>query len=396
MSARIDVTKMSVEGTHIDVTWSILGTQTRFHSYWLKLLAATDTPYAEVAEHWTDGSNFCAEDNQIQESDRIETAAVVEQGNTMRVTWQDGTVHVFPLERLWTHVFSTDIIEQVPRIRWDARSEFTAFEYAKVMDPGDDTSLFQFLHTFLQYGLAFLHNVPREEDQITIVANRLSTLQRSHLGDTFTLLPRDKSHHLGETPDHIPPHIDLVYKQKPPDIQMLHVLEQAEIGGENVFVDAFTLIEQMEEEDVRLLREIPVWFVAESETVHFRGLHPILVFDGLHRFQGIHYNEYKMIFPVEASNEFYFAFKRLQQLMKRDENTQVIRLPQNSIVLFHNLRTLHGRRAFNGGSRYLTGCFISEDDLKSKYRLIARRADTFDIGRGDPSENTVSEAGPRC
>ena len=373
MRKTIDVQSISVEGAHIDLTWGPNSTRTRLHSYWLKLFAAKSDMHVKAAEGWTDGSNFHPEDDSIRETDRIESATVNDNEGEIKITWQDGTNRVFSLEQLWDHIFNADAAEQVPRIKWNARTEFTAFDYGQVLDSGDEKGLFHFLRSFLQYGLAFLRNVPRQEDQIKVVANRLFALQQSHLGDTFTLLPRDASHHLGETADHIPLHIDLVYKQNPPDIQMLHVLEQAEEGGENVFVDAFTIIEQMQEQDIKLLRETPVWFVADSESVHFRGLHRILAFDDRMAFRGVHFNEYKVLFPVEAPNEFFFAFKRFRQLIRRKENMKVVQLPRDSIVLFHNRRTLHGRKVFKGTSRHLTGCFISEDDLKSKFRTMARR-----------------------
>ncbi len=324
--------------------------------------------YAGVAERWTNGSNFHREPNEIRETDRIEAATV--EGDAIRVTWRDGVEHVFPVERLWNQIHNQDATERILPVKWDARTDFQSFDSARVMD--NDGELFLLLRSFLERGLAFLHNVPPTEDQIEVVAKRLSTLHRSHLGDTFTLLPMETSQHLGETRDDIPLHIDLVYKQRPPDIQMLHVLDQASAGGENVFVDAFTVIDQMENEDIRLLRATPVWFVAESETVHFRGLHRILVFDEWHGFQGVHYNEYKVVFPVEVPNEFYFAFRRFQQIIRLEKNAKVMRPPAGSIVIFHNLRTLHGRRAFSGNSRHVTGCFLSEDDLKSTYRTMAR------------------------
>jgi len=42
------------------------------------------------------------------------------------------------------------------------------------------------------------------------------------------------------------------------------------------------------------------------------------------------------------------------------------------MALFHNTRTLHGRRAFAAGARDVVGCFVSEDDLLSRFRTLRR------------------------
>jgi gamma-butyrobetaine dioxygenase len=49
-----------------------------------------------------------------------------------------------------------------------------------------------------------------------------------------------------------------------------------------------------------------------------------------------------------------------------------VRLPESSITVFDNRRTLHGRRAFNDGARHLIGCFANADDLRSRFRVLAR------------------------
>jgi alpha-ketoglutarate-dependent taurine dioxygenase len=370
MGLTIDPRSLAVAGTHLDATFAPEGRRVRFQAYWLRLLAAGPGRYAGVAGRWTDGANFHPDDDALG-GDRIAGAEVDDDGAGLRVAWAGGGADRFSAGDLWRHAFEADPAEAVEPEPWDAGTAFPSFEHARVMD--DDDALLELLRFFLRRGLAYLHGVPRREKEIERVAARLSTVQRSHLGDTFTLLWREDSRHLGETPDRIPLHIDMVYKQVPPDLQMLHVLEEAEEGGENVFVDAFHLLSRMDPADVRLLREVPVWFVAESEAVHFRGLHPIVAFDARGRFRGMHYNEYKMVFPVDAPAGLYQAFLRLRRLAADPANAQVARLPRDSIALFHNLRTLHARLGFRGTRRHLEGCYLSEDDLKSRYRTLAGR-----------------------
>jgi gamma-butyrobetaine dioxygenase len=222
--------------------------------------------------------------------------------------------------------------------------------------------------------MAFLNGAPRDESEILNAATRFSAVQPTHLGETFRLRGTANASNLGETADAISLHIDLVYKQHPPDIQLLHVLKPADEGGENVFVDALQVIEQLEKEDVRLLRTTPVVFMAKSGTVDFRGVHTILAFDDSTRFQSVRHNEHKMVLPVETPIEFYRAFLRFRDIIERQENSLSIRLPADSMVIFDNARILHGRRSFKGVDRDVVGCFLSEDDLLSKWRLLKRAA----------------------
>jgi gamma-butyrobetaine dioxygenase len=50
-----------------------------------------------------------------------------------------------------------------------------------------------------------------------------------------------------------------------------------------------------------------------------------------------------------------------------------LRLPESSITVFDNRRMLHGRRGFNDGAQHLIGCFANADDLRSRFRVLARR-----------------------
>jgi len=78
------------------------------------------------------------------------------------------------------------------------------------------------------------------------------------------------------------------------------------------------------------------------------------------------------VFPVTVPNEVYSAFRHLQQVACRPENAQIVRAPRDSIVLLIAPWTFHGWRGFRG-VRHVTGCYLSEDDLKGRYRELARR-----------------------
>lgn len=374
-----DLFTVAVAGTYVDVVGNRGGERARLYSYWLKLLGTAPERCAGVSARWTDGTNFSPDEAPIDEGDRIEAAEVGADG-VLRVSWRDGTAVQLSSEQVRRAIDNADAADVRP-IPWNAETAMPRFDYERVIERGDDEQLFRFLRAFLQHGLAFLNNVPRRADQVAVAAARLSANRANRLGQIFPIMAGGEPQPAGDTCDSIPLHIDMVYKQVPPDLQMLHVLEPADAGGENVFVDAFTVVKQLDPEDVRRLRDTVVLFVAESDTVSYRGLHPVISYDAAGRLRGLHYNDHKVVFPVTTPNESYFAFRRLQQVARRPENAQIVRLPRDSIVLLHNRRTLQGRRG-SRGARRVTGCYLSEDDLKGRYRELARRFRSDETGEG--------------
>lgn len=343
----------------------------RFYSYWLRLYSGDSDLYRGVADRWTDGANFHARTLDADES-RVIEAGIPDGADQLEVLWDDGQRRLFSLDWLWRAALEPDPVKRVQRVAWDAMTRFESFDYRRLVE--DDDVLLGFLESFLAYGLAFVEGAPRRSRAIVDLANRIGTLEPSHLGETFEVILRARPDHIGETQDAIPLHIDLVYKQTPPRIQMLHALHQVAEGGENVFVDALRVLAELDGTDALHLRTTPVWFVADSEVVHFRGLHPILAYDADGKLTGVHYNEYKIVFPADASPEVYRAFRRFQRLISRSDLQQPVRLAEDGIVVLDNRRILHGRRVFTGRERHLIGCFVFDDDLRSRYRtLVARR-----------------------
>jgi gamma-butyrobetaine dioxygenase len=382
------IARVAVTTSGVDIIWAT-ATQsdlpTKFQSFWLKIYSSKSDMYEDVAARWTDGANF--HPRNFQPCDvPIVRAELADEGQALTVVWSNGDRCVFGARWLWEQAFLTDPVDLIEPIVWDSHSTFPEFDYDQIMDACDDESLRQLLYGFFSYGLVFIRNTPKRPRQILTVAERLSTLQQSHLGEVFTVRPTPaaiESIHIGETSDEIPLHIDLVYKQRPPDIQLLHVLQQIDDGGANIFVDSFQILRQLDPADVALLRDVSVYFVARSETVHFRGLHPILAFEANNRFIGVHYNEYKIVFPVNTPKAYFSAFRAFRDLIRREENTHAIVLPVDTIAMFDNRRTLHGRRAFHSTKRHYEGCFISQDDMKSRYRVLweAKRETNLPAGK---------------
>ncbi len=78
--------------------------------------------------------------------------------------------------------------------------------------------------------------------------------------------------------------------------------------------------------------------------------------------------------PATAIPALYAALKALGALLRDPGLTLRVPLRPGTVLLFDNLRTLHGREGFDVSSgRTLVGCYINADDWHSKLRLLTKR-----------------------
>jgi gamma-butyrobetaine dioxygenase len=86
--------------------------------------------------------------------------------------------------------------------------------------------------------------------------------------------------------------------------------------------------------------------------------------------------------PAADMPRAYAALRRFSSVA-HDPRFQ-IRYPftPGDLVGFDNRQVLHGRDAFDpgGGSRFLRGCYLDQDDLYSRLRVLRRHAEARDIG----------------
>lgn len=364
--------KIITNPEYIEIINTTTEERASFPSNWLKFNIFGKK--AHDSEFWADGSygNNTPLLTPLEVS--IESAQISQHENDtdgLIVCWQDGSKHKYPIDWLWNTAINPDPIDSLSRVPWNSPKNLQSFDYSKVMSSKDSSHLIECLKYFLIHGLVYLNNVPPEKTAIKNLGERISIIQNTHIEDIYPLKVKKNPINLGETSSDVTLHNDLVYKQHPPAIQLLHILKQATEGGENLFVDGLNIVRQLNQEDIDLLSTTPVNFVNKTQSVHYRCVKPILVFDLLNHFQEIHFNKDKTIFPVHLSNKFYYAYKRLEELLEDPRNCDYSYvIPENNIVIFNNLRIIHGRKSFTDPNRSYLICYIYEAELKSLYRLL--------------------------
>ncbi len=333
---------------------------------WLRSVSAKSDLYETKSHGWTDGANFHPQDVAFDVERAVVNVALA--GHWLELVWSDGTRTGIALDQLLVHL-ERDPLAALCRRPWLRPAEWSEVGFEQLMS--DDTSLLEMLNALVRDGVVTVRDVPACVTSAPALATRMGGLERSHLGETFRVHHQANSTHIGEEMGEIPLHIDLVYRQRPPDYQVLHALTQVVAGGENIFVDVEHVVALLTPAETELLQSVELDFVALSETVHFRGRHPVLSIDPDKRLR-VAYNQYKMQFPHGTPPEYFGAFASFQKHIHQSTNQVEFLLREGSAVLFDNRRVLHGRRAFDDPRRDVIGCFAAGDDVRSRLRgLIA-------------------------
>ncbi|TDR56086.1 TfdA family taurine catabolism dioxygenase TauD, partial [Halomonas ventosae] len=78
--------------------------------------------------------------------------------------------------------------------------------------------------------------------------------------------------------------------------------------------------------------------------------------------------------PFEEVEPAYEALMTLQRMLHEPAFTIRFTYRPGDLVIFDNRRLLHARDAFEGasGHRWLQGCYMERDEIRSRYRMVLR------------------------
>ena len=291
----------------------------------------------------------------------------------------------------------------------------------------NDDACLAILSAVVEQGAALVRNAPEghvrddggDDDSKTVaqVAVRLAGgLSHGQLyGNTFHVQNMLKAQNIAYTSAPLPPHQDLVYYQSPPGLQLLHCVENSVRGGESTLIDALAAATQLHEWRPDLfdaLTQCCATFVKQREAADmvYRAPHIQAIPDAAGTtpvvvavrwappFQG------PLLLEPPQLQRYWAAYLALERMLDnslpqdlhlaasphgvsaeleeclRDyahRHTWEQRLEPGDVLVFNNLRLLHGRRGFHldagGGHRHLIGCYTNMDDTLNRYRLIWRQ-----------------------
>ena len=164
-----------------------------------------------------------------------------------------------------------------------------------------------------------------------------------------------------------------------PGIQILHCISNEADGGDSSLVDGFAVAEHLkinETEMYKMLTETDVLFKFVDKDIILENYGKLIELDhkGKYlqsRFSGrLEYVPYLEPYQLE---KFYEARKKLYHLYESEEFELNFRLESGMLMMFDNIRVLHGRTEYdvNTGFRHLQGCYIDHDSTEGKLRRLS-------------------------
>lgn len=280
---------------------------------------------------------------------------------------------------------------------WNKRhisNKMNAFDYNDYMS--DDKVLWKLLHQLQVYGLTFVKNLPEAESSVIQTANRIGPLKNTFYGETWDVRSVSNAKNVAYTDVHLGFHMDLLYMQQPPRLQLLHCLRASEQGGISLFSDSYRAMQQLYELDQGAfwtLVNTPVNFHYDNDNNHyFRSRRTFELQQGITEipensdsvwtymeavnwappFQApFHHTGGDVAFAksMRAWHEAAQTFRDLTELPTAVYNRQ---MEPGECVIFDNRRILHARTAFAGGERWLRGAYLDDDPYLSKMRVLER------------------------
>ncbi|XP_045107579.1 gamma-butyrobetaine dioxygenase-like [Portunus trituberculatus] len=292
---------------------------------------------------------------------------------------------IFLFNRLQKKYWGRELEDNVPRASFSELFQ-------------SDSSLLAFLEDLETLGVVLVSDVPTEVDQIHLLSNHIGHMKKTHYG-LMWLLPDPNN--LAYTGDSLDLHTDLPYLQDKPGIQLLHCIKQfTSEGGDTQLADGFSAalkLQEMNPKYYEILTQTMVDFVdfgiedGRKFYASWRALRlalfPLPVIhcnmlrcrlDAEGTVKNINWNQMTRdsCFGVssEAATLWYEATLTFRDIIQDENNLITRKLQPGDLLVFDNLRVLHGRTGYNAmqGERRLQGCYW-EWDTVSSFRRVLRR-----------------------
>ncbi|EGV65494.1 gamma-butyrobetaine dioxygenase [Yamadazyma tenuis] len=283
----------------------------------------------------------------------------------------------------------------------------------------NDSTFFKAVKSLNQYGLVFVNGAPdsdmsqimtEENTQqwpVAKLAEKFGYIKKTFYGTLFDVKNIKDAKNIAYTNVFLPLHMDLLYYESPPGLQLLHAIKNSTLGGENIFCDSFLAAKHIRETDPSAflaLTQIPLTYKYDNDKEFYYYQRPLIVedeiFDTRTHYPFIKEVNYSPPFqgPFELGitrtatmgssaaengnhfmfNDFIRGLSLFEDFINDPVNHFQIKLPEGTCVVFDNRRVLHSRNEFsdsNGGDRWLMGAYVDGDSFRSKLRIAHKKSD---------------------
>ncbi|GAB2721086.1 TauD/TfdA family dioxygenase [Halomonas garicola] len=236
------------------------------------------------------------------------------------------------------------------------------------------------LESVLGKGLVRLRNLPTEPDSIESLARRIGPVRPTNFGQLFDVKAKPDPDSNAYTSIALPPHVDLPTREYHPGLQMLYCLENSVEGGQAVMMDGFAIAEALRDRHPdawETLTRVRWRYANTARTTDYVWFEPMIRLDARGELLEVRIADF-LRGPLQTAFEdvepAYEALMTLQQLLRDPAFSIRFTYHPGDVVIFDNRRLLHARDAFENstGRRWLQGCYMERDEVRSRYRMIER------------------------
>lgn len=344
-----------------------------------------------------------------------------ENEDCLEVAWnKDGSIHKSIYTKSFLKGYSTPSIRREgkyfdrKRINWDNSiiSGLIDGLQVKYNDYLNDNQLFfKTLKNLNEFGLCFVNELPdpckKPDTQVmnesnamqfpvATLASKFGYIKKTFYGTLFDVKNEKEAKNIANTNTFLPLHMDLLYYESPPGLQLLHFIQNSTQGGENIFCDSFAAAKHVRDVDpdaFLALTKVPITYHYDNNNEYYYYSRPLIVTEAFNdidsNFLAIKEVNYSPPFqgPFEFGiNEdnspnnvlfksFLRGFRIFDEFVNDPANQFQLRMQEGSCAIFDNRRVLHSRTEFsdhNGGDRWLMGCYVDGDSFRSKLRVACK------------------------
>lgn len=293
---------------------------------------------------------------------------------------------VYPLKFLQQFILSRQLfpkVATVERVIWDRASfeedmETRYIDYSDWMQGGKAWA--KAFRDLLYWGIVFVRGVPETREAVQDIASKIGNLQSTFYGLTWDVESKPNAENVAYTDEYLCLHQDLLYKRSmPPQIQLLHCLQNDCDGGESLFSDGLRAAAEMKVRNPKafdLLSKFYVKYAYARNGHYYENQRPVLM-------KRDHWELPRDIYwspPFQAPfdskitegrhknlSDWIPAAKRFRDSLEAPENMLQFKMRPGDCVLFDNRRVVHGRTKFSTstGRRHLHGAYIEDQTVSS-------------------------------
>ncbi len=296
------------------------------------------------------------------------------EGNNLNISFSDGANGTLLLQNLLSEINKTDIIP----LKTPWKNNFTNLPIYDHEKLSNQKNLMQMLENFQQLGFVIISNISKEEGTVINFAESLGPVRTTNFGKHFDVVSKPNPNDLAYTSLGLTAHTDNPYRKPIPGIQILHCIANEAEGGDSCLVDGFAIAEHLRETDkeaFEILTQTDVLFKFTDKDILLENYGKLIELDDFGNYMQSRFSgrlDFVTYLEPKKLEKFYSARRKIFNLYASKEFEINFRLEGGMLMMFDNLRILHGRTEYdpNTGFRHLQGCYIDHDSTEGKLRLL--------------------------